>query len=159
VQAKRVCLKNVYFVFMFNFFSQIFFVTEFEEMMDAIERVNNGSRVRTALTPSSEIRVCSGLYKAAAALRRVVHCETLRAHITIPSVPPKYLKWLRQRRAATKEIRHMMRIGKHPNVVTLYEVLELVQDTKVRTYLFTFFLFLIVLILVFILNSPPCSLS
>lgn len=108
---------------------------EFEEMMDAIERVNNGSRVRTALTPSSEIRVCSGLYKAAAALRRVVHCETLRAHITIPSVPPKYLKWLRQRRAATKEIRHMMRIGKHPNVVTLYEVLELVQDTKSTMFL------------------------
>eukprot|EP00588_Corethron_pennatum_P010347 CAMPEP_0194279516 /NCGR_PEP_ID=MMETSP0169-20130528/13972_1 /TAXON_ID=218684 /ORGANISM="Corethron pennatum, Strain L29A3" /LENGTH=1061 /DNA_ID=CAMNT_0039023951 /DNA_START=360 /DNA_END=3545 /DNA_ORIENTATION=- len=109
---------------------------EFEEMMDAIDRVNSGARARVPVTPSSDpATLRSGLYRAAAALRRVVHCKELNAHITVPAVPPKYLKWLRQRRAATKEIRHMMRIGKHANVVTLYEVLELVQDTKSTMFL------------------------
>lgn len=33
----------------------------------------------------------------------------------------------------------MKRIGRHKNVVHLYEVLELIQDTKVRFFLFAFF--------------------
>lgn len=53
----------------------------------------------------------------------------------VPAVPPKYLRWLRQRRAATKEIRNMMRIGRHANVVHLYEVLEYVQESKSTMFL------------------------
>jgi serine/threonine protein kinase len=77
----------------------------------------------------------SGLYRAAAMSRTSVYCEDLNAYIAVPTVPPKYLRWLRQRRAATKEIRNMMLIGRHRNVVHLYEVLELIQDSKSTMFL------------------------
>jgi len=50
-------------------------------------------------------------------------------------VPSKYIRWLRQRRAATKEIRNMMLIGRHRNVVHLFEVLEHIQETKSTMFL------------------------
>jgi len=77
----------------------------------------------------------TGLARAMAATRITVYCSPLNAYIACPAVPPKYLRWLRQRRAATKEIRHMMQIGRHRNVVHLYEVLELVQDSKSTMFL------------------------
>ena len=55
--------------------------------------------------------------------------------VAVPAVPPKYLRWLRQRRAATKEFRNMLRIGRHVNVVHLYEVLEYVQESKSTMFL------------------------
>jgi serine/threonine protein kinase len=64
-----------------------------------------------------------------------VFCEGLNAFIAVPAVPPKYLRWLRQRRAATKEIRNMMLIGRHHNVVHLYEVLEYIQEAKSTMFL------------------------
>ncbi|CAM9467517.1 unnamed protein product [Chrysoparadoxa australica] len=48
----------------------------------------------------------------------------------IPKVPPKYIKWVKHRRAVFREIYHMAHLGGHPNVVNLSEVLELVQDSK-----------------------------
>ena len=77
----------------------------------------------------------SGLSQAAQSQRSTAYCKDLNAYIAIPAVPPKYLRWLRQRRAATKEIRNMMRIGRHKNVVHLYEVLELIQDSKSTMFL------------------------
>lgn len=77
----------------------------------------------------------NGLYKATFSKRETVYCPSLNAYIAVPAVPPKYLRWLRQRRAATKEIRNMMRIGRHRNVVHLYEVLELIQDSKSTMFL------------------------
>ena len=77
----------------------------------------------------------SMLARAALGTRTTVYCPSLDAYIAVPAVPPKYLRWLRQRRAATKEIRHMMQIGRHRNVVHLYEVLELVQDSKSTMFL------------------------
>lgn len=146
--------------------------TEFEAMMDAIERVNAGhapakssngvpafvplgasstppSRVGTDGTQSSSATHAStnpppssslansrtGLSRAAAAKRATIYCPPLDAYIAVPAVPPKYLRWLRQRRAATKEIRNMMLIGRHRNVVHLYEVLELIQDSKSTMFL------------------------
>lgn len=64
-----------------------------------------------------------------------MYCQALNAYIAIPSVPSKYLRWLRQRRASTKEIRNMMLIGRHRNVVHLYEVLEHIQDSKSTMFL------------------------
>jgi serine/threonine protein kinase len=64
-----------------------------------------------------------------------VYCEDLHAYIGIPAVPSKYLRWLRQRRAATKEIRNMMLIGRHKNVVHLFEVLEYIQEAKSTMFL------------------------
>jgi serine/threonine protein kinase len=77
----------------------------------------------------------SGIYRAAYSERSTVYCEDLSAYIALPSVPSKYLKWLRQRRAATKEIRNMMLIGRHRNVVHLFEVLEHIQETKSTMFL------------------------
>ena len=77
----------------------------------------------------------SGIYRAAYSERKVVFCQELNAYIAIPTAPSKYLKWLRQRRAATKEIRNMMRIGRHRNVVHLFEVLELIQENKSTMFL------------------------
>jgi serine/threonine protein kinase len=68
-------------------------------------------------------------------LGSTVFCPTLSAYIAVPAVPPKYLRWLKQRRLATKEVRNMMRIGRHSNVVHLYEVLEMVQDSKSTMFL------------------------
>ena len=63
------------------------------------------------------------------------NCSKVNAYIAIPAVPPKFLRWLRQRRAATKEIRNMMHIGRHKNVVHLYEVLELIENSKSTMFL------------------------
>ena len=64
-----------------------------------------------------------------------MYCGKLNAYIAIPAVPSKYLRWLRQRRAATKEIRNMMSIGRHKNVLHLFEVLEYIQDSKSTMFL------------------------
>lgn len=77
----------------------------------------------------------SGLLRAVMTLRATVYCEDLTAFIAIPAVPSKYLRWLRQRRAATKEIRNMMSIGRHKNVLHLFEVLEYIQDSKSTMFL------------------------
>jgi serine/threonine protein kinase len=77
----------------------------------------------------------SGIYRAASTPRKTVFCEELHAYIALPAAPSKYLKWLRQRRSATKEIRNMMLIGRHRNVVHLFEVLELIQETKSTMFL------------------------
>ena len=77
----------------------------------------------------------SGIYRAAYTERKTFFCDELNAYIAIPAAPSKYLKWLRQRRAATKEIRNMMLIGRHRNVVHLFEVLELVQENKSTMFL------------------------
>jgi len=77
----------------------------------------------------------SGIYKAASTNRKTVFCDELQAYIALPAVPSKYIKWLRQRRAATKEIRNMMLIGRHRNVVHLFEVLEYIQESKSTMFL------------------------
>ena len=77
----------------------------------------------------------SGLVRAAFSERVTVKCKELNAYIAIPAVPSKYLRWLRQRRAATKEIRNMMLIGRHKNVLHLFEVLEYIQDSKSTMFL------------------------
>ena len=73
--------------------------------------------------------------RAAFSERVTVNCKVLNAYIAIPAVPSKYLRWLRQRRAATKEIRNMMSIGRHRNVLHLFEVLEYIQDSKSTMFL------------------------
>lgn len=67
--------------------------------------------------------------------RKTVFCKALNAYIAIPAVPTKYLRWLRQRRAATKEVRNMMLIGRHKNVLHLFEVMEYIQDSKSTMFL------------------------
>lgn len=55
--------------------------------------------------------------------------------IQLPRVPFKYIKWLRNREMICREMKNMMFIGGHPNVIELYEVLELIQDTKTTLFL------------------------
>ena len=116
---------------------------EFEGMMDAIERVNGGHssdddeegrNLTRTMSEQGNIQN-SGLYRASNATKTVEFCEDLNAYVTVPAVPPRYIRWLRQRRAVTKEIRNMMRIGRHKNVVHLFEVLELVQESKSTMFL------------------------
>lgn len=122
---------------------------EFERMMDAIEQVNSGNaldgfvetRIATTVTSLEErekeqqLVTNSGLYRAANAKKTVQFCKELNAYVNVPAVPPRYIRWLRQRRAVTKEIRNMLRIGRHKNVVHLFEVLELIQDSKSTMFL------------------------
>ena len=133
---------------------------QFQHIIDSIERLNagqpkkqsserslngtqNGSMVEMSVafdSPPHSPQKLSGLYRAALVSESeqygsIVYCEELNAYITLPTVPPKYLRWLRQRRAATKEIRNMMLIGRHKNVVHLYEVMELIQQTKSTMFL------------------------
>jgi serine/threonine protein kinase len=76
-----------------------------------------------------------GIFRAAYSDRQTVYCQELNAYLALPTVPSKYVKWLRQRRTATKEIRNMMLIGRHRNVVHLFEVLEFIQETKSTMFL------------------------
>lgn len=111
---------------------------EFENMMDAIERVNNGhsfDEYEDGDIPLIDGLEESGLYRAANSKKTVEFCADLNAYVTVPACPPKFIRWLRQRRAVTKEIRNMMRIGRHKNVVHLFEVLELIQDSKSTMFL------------------------
>ena len=55
--------------------------------------------------------------------------------VFVPRVPAKFLNWLRARRRIYKEIESMERLGAHPNVVRLQEVLELLQDSKSTLFL------------------------
>eukprot|EP00592_Proboscia_alata_P002853 CAMPEP_0194376218 /NCGR_PEP_ID=MMETSP0174-20130528/24669_1 /TAXON_ID=216777 /ORGANISM="Proboscia alata, Strain PI-D3" /LENGTH=1448 /DNA_ID=CAMNT_0039156795 /DNA_START=665 /DNA_END=5011 /DNA_ORIENTATION=- len=61
---------------------------------------------------------------------KIIYCASLDSHINLPSIPPKYLRWLRQRRAATREIRNMMKLKRHKNIVHLHEVVEFLQGNK-----------------------------
>lgn len=112
---------------------------EFEKMMDNIERVNVGidscDNVEGVTKRTDLPRGDSGLHRAANSKMNIEFCHEFNAYVTIPAVPPKYIRWLRQRRAITKEFRHMMRIGRHKNVVHLFEVLELVQESKSTMFL------------------------
>eukprot|EP00804_Cyclotella_cryptica_P031319 CCRYP_011125-RA/>CCRYP_011125-RA protein AED:0.00 eAED:0.00 QI:34/1/1/1/1/0.5/2/350/1060 len=113
---------------------------EFEAMMEMLLRLNagggNGMRRKSSrMDPQAASSVYN--YDTLASKRggSTVFCPALSAYIAIPAIPPKYMRWLKQRRLATKEVRNMMRIGRHPNVVHLYEVLELVQDSKSTMFL------------------------
>ena len=55
--------------------------------------------------------------------------------VHIPRVPPKFVKWLRSRRSIYREIANMAKLGAHPNVIRLSEVLELIQDSKSTLFL------------------------
>ena len=55
--------------------------------------------------------------------------------IRIPMVSPKYLAFLRSRKSVSREMCNMVRIGEHPNIIELMEVLELIQDTKTTLFL------------------------
>jgi len=57
--------------------------------------------------------------------------------VTVPRVPPKFLRWLRARQGIYREIANMAHLGatRHENVVGLLEVLEYVQDTKSTLFL------------------------
>lgn len=98
-------------------------------------RTNSDSEVEGDLTPVVFGKARTGLVRAAFSERVTVNCKVLNAYIAIPAVPSKYLRWLRQRRAATKEIRNMMLIGRHKNVLHLFEVLEFIQDSKSTMFL------------------------
>ena len=111
---------------------------EFEGMMDMLLKLNAGGRgMRKSSRTDTRGDQASHASDQLASKRAgsTVFCPALSAYIAIPAIPPKYLRWLKQRRLATKEVRNMMRIGRHNNVVHLYEVLELVQDSKSTMFL------------------------
>ncbi|GAB5034099.1 camk camkl protein kinase [Nannochloropsis oceanica] len=68
-----------------------------------------------------------------AALGQEIIMDGVRIHI--PRVPPKFVKWLRSRRSIYREIANMTKLGAHPNVIRLSEVLELIQDSKSTLFL------------------------
>ena len=112
---------------------------EFEAMMEMLFRLNAGDSGMRRKSPRMDARTPSSVTNldqlACKRTGSTVFCPALSAYITIPVIPPKYLRWLKQRRLATKEVRNMLRIGRHQNVVHLYEVLELVQDSKSTMFL------------------------
>jgi len=133
---------------------------EFEGLMDAIERVstdnrqevdkpcwieNEGKQMKEDIIleklSSTEISALLSknlnniLCREASSQRETVHCPILNAYISVPLVPPKYIRWLRQRRTVTKEIRNMLLVGNHKNVVRLYDVMEFIEETKSTMFL------------------------
>ena len=55
--------------------------------------------------------------------------------VQLPTVAPKYLRWLQSRSTICREMNNMIHIGEHPNIVDLLEVLELIQDSKAVLFL------------------------
>jgi serine/threonine protein kinase len=53
----------------------------------------------------------------------------------IPVIPAKYLKFLKNRQTVCREMNNMVQIGEHPNIVSMHEVLELIQDSKTTLFL------------------------
>lgn len=53
----------------------------------------------------------------------------------IPIVAPKFLKWLKNRQSICREMGSMMQLGEHRNIIKLFEVLELIQDSKTTLFL------------------------
>ena len=73
-----------------------------------------------------------------AASRSFHYCESLHSYVSIPLVPPKYLRYLRQRRVVSREMRNMLRVGRtarHQNILQLYSVLEYAQESKSTLFL------------------------
>ena len=105
------------------------------EKTAATDLTDNSSLLDGSHLPNPMTSKRTGIYRAATTSRTTVYCDELKAYIALPAVPSKYIKWLRQRRAATKEIRNMMLIGRHRNVVHLFEVLELIQEKKSTMFL------------------------
>jgi hypothetical protein len=55
--------------------------------------------------------------------------------VSIPRVAPKFIKFLRARRSVYREIAAMAALEHHDNVLDLFEVLELVEDSKATLFL------------------------
>ncbi|GBG30095.1 Protein kinase, putative [Hondaea fermentalgiana] len=60
---------------------------------------------------------------------------SLGCAVNVPRVPQKYMQFLRQRQQTCNEIRNMQKIRGHENVLQLFEVLELVQESKSTLFL------------------------
>jgi len=61
--------------------------------------------------------------------------KKLNMKTVFPSVPPKYVHFLCQREGICREVDSMRRVSGHTNVLELYQVLELKQDTKSTIFL------------------------
>ncbi len=55
--------------------------------------------------------------------------------VNIPRVSPKFVKFLRARRSVYREIAAMAALDHHENILDLFEVLELVEDSKATLFL------------------------
>lgn len=53
----------------------------------------------------------------------------------VPTIPPKYVEFLRKRDRIFREINNMRKISPHINVIRLEHVLELAQDSKCTIFL------------------------
>jgi serine/threonine protein kinase len=53
----------------------------------------------------------------------------------LPFAPPKYLEFLKKRKTLFSEIYSMANLSGHENIIHLYEVLELIQDSKSTIFL------------------------
>jgi hypothetical protein len=67
-----------------------------------------------------------------------VYVSNIAQSMNLPIIAPKYLKWLRNRQEICREVSSMMQIGQHTNIISLYEVLELIQVGGI------FFLYLLI---------------
>lgn len=66
-------------------------------------------------------------------LELVQTCDGPRSYI--PIVPPKYADFVRRRKRIFREIRNMRKIVHHRNVIHLFGVLELTQESKCTIFL------------------------
>jgi serine/threonine protein kinase len=57
------------------------------------------------------------------------------SRVYVPSVPPKYVDFVRRRCRIFREIYNMRKISNHVNVIRLEDVLELTQETKCTIFL------------------------
>lgn len=57
------------------------------------------------------------------------------ARVYVPSVPPKYVDFVRRRSRIFREIYNMRKISNHVNVIRLEDVLELTQESKCTIFL------------------------
>ena len=99
--------------------------TTFNSMLDKVD---------SSLTSLDGNTTTTLLQTHLATLATQVYSEPLNAHVHVPAIPAKFLRYLRARRKACRDVQYTLPL-QHKHVVQLHRVYELVEASKSTLFL------------------------